>query len=163
MSKEINDGYKCIFDTFLNYYRNLCKDYIFTHKGDFSGDYFETWYQTTGNPILQNIEEHLNISGLDERVKGFTDLYCHYVDMAQKQGNEDLLLENLFAVPRQMQFEFSTFGFIYAEAVDSESQWQKIELPESGGYLLSSFLALPGNIQFQDDEESGLSNPALAV
>lgn len=49
-------------------------------------DYFETWYQTTGNPILQNIEEHLNISDLDERVKGFTDLYCHYVDMAQKQG-----------------------------------------------------------------------------
>ncbi len=26
---------------------------------------------------------------------------------------EDLLLENLFAIPRQMQYEFSIFGFLY--------------------------------------------------
>lgn len=113
MCKEINGRHKLIFDNFLNMYRKWCKDYIFSRKGDFSGDYFENWYQTTGNPILQSIEEHLNISGLDERVEGFVDLYYHYIDMAQKQENEDLLLENLFAVPRQMQYEFSIFGFLY--------------------------------------------------
>lgn len=109
MSGQVNHNYKLVFDNFLTYYQNICMDYIFSHKNSFSGNYFENWYQTTGTPILQDIGKHLNISRLDERIKGFTDLYSHYLDAAQKQQNEDLLLENLFTIPRQMQYEFSMF------------------------------------------------------
>lgn len=99
-------NYECIFAQFLNDYRKVCMDYILTHKEDFSGEYFKNWYQAIGNPVLNSIERNLNLENLDERIKGFTDLCNRYIEAAQKQGDEDLLLENLFAVPEQMSMLF---------------------------------------------------------
>lgn len=112
MSNSLNDNCKHIFDDFINYYRKVCIDYILTHREDFSGEYFKNWYQATGNPALNSIERNLNLGNLDERVKGFTDLYNRYIEAAQKQGDEDLLLENLFVIPEKMNYEFSMFGFL---------------------------------------------------
>lgn len=158
MPGEKKGNYECILDQFLNDYRKVCMDYILAHREDFSGEYFKNWYQATGNPALNSIERNLNLGNLDERVKGFTDLYNRYIEAAQKQGDEDLLLENLFAVPEQMQYEFSMFGFLYTEAASSEGQWQKFDLPKAGGCLLNKIFVTSGNVLFQNDGGSGFDN-----
>lgn len=119
------------------------------------------WYWATGNPILGEIRQRLKVFALDDRVKGFSDLYCQYIEAAQKQGDEELLLENLFAVPEQMRREFSMFGFLSVEAVSAEENWESFEVPKAGECLRNCSLLNQGSMQFQNFGETGFNHNSV--
>lgn len=121
MLKE--SSYKEELFRFFKYYQDQCENFIRTYDGSFSGSYFKDWYQTKGNEILQIIKQNLDFSRLDERVNGFIQLYQFYILSAQAQINEELLLENLFAVPNRLESEFTAFGFLRTEALADEQDW----------------------------------------
>lgn len=108
--------YKKILSDFIKYYQNSCSEYMNTHADNFSGEYFSKWYQSEGLQKLEDVQRHLNISMLDSKVESFTELYRHYIEESLNECDEDLLLENLYAVPERMLYEFSMFGFLYTEA-----------------------------------------------
>lgn len=158
MPQEKN--YKKALDSFFKYYQEQCERFISGRDGSFLGIYFSDWYYKKGTEILQGIKDNLSISRLDDRVAGFIDLYHFYIESAWDQNNEDLILENLFAVPGRMQCEFSEFGFLLTEALADEQDWLE------GNYSIPIWDAVPaiesvGSYQYV--MESDLSNRALLV
>lgn len=105
-----------ILEGFLSFYEKVCEDYILKHR-DYSGIYFQAWYQSTGKVILDDIREQVTPFSLDKRVQGFVNLYQHYISAAMDDEDNELLLENLYAVPEQMRHEFLKFGFFTNESV----------------------------------------------
>lgn len=101
-----------VLSEFLEYYQKRCELFINTHSKEFSGKYFGKWYQTECKETLEVIRSKLDGSRLDERVAGFVRLYRCYIDAALERENEDLLLDNLYAIPTEMKREFLSFGFL---------------------------------------------------
>ena len=109
------------------------------HEKTFSGDYFCQWYLKEGMAKISFVMKHLELSWLDDRIVGFTDLYMHYINAALSQNDEELLMENLFAVPEQMQYEFTEFGYLRTEAASAQdfSGEQGVLELESSVYMKS--------------------------
>lgn len=117
MSDRTGKGWTEVLDCFLRYYQKVCLDYVLTNGDSFSKQYFLDWYCTEGQPEVERVRRNLLSFCLDDRVQSFVNLYTRYITAAQERGDEDLLLENLFAVPEQMEKEFSAFGFLQQEVV----------------------------------------------
>ena len=100
---------------FITFYNRKWRDYIELHKNTFGLDYFVDWYLTYGASFLCSIMGRLDISKIDKRVCGFTALYRCYITRSLNEKNDELLLENLFAVPEQMYYEFCKFGYFRGE------------------------------------------------
>lgn len=163
MQKE--KDYRKNLSRFFNYYKEQCETFIGNHSDEFSGSYFSDWYKTKCSTMLQTIEDSICDERLDERVAGFISLYHFYIDLAQQQANDELLLENLFAIPKRMQREFSTFGFLVTEASTEEQGWwdEGIDVPNQE----IQWTAFPDiyrgtDCSYQIFLESDLNNRALS-
>ena len=166
MPKHEATNYTDILESFLKEYQVICDQYIQSHESSFARDYFCNWYQSEGLCKLMKIRKQLNPSMLDERISRFVNLYERYIHAAQSQGDEDLLLENLFAVPEQMEREFTKFGFLHAEAAASENNTvvTGFELFDIAGKLLTGDVCIKSNsLSFENNLESGFKTGLLFV
>lgn len=97
-------------NNFIDYYKNLCNEYIIDNKTKFSSFYLHKWYTSIGEPELNIISVLVYQVPLNNDVESFVRSCKKTINKALKQKNDTFLLENLFSVPGRLRKFLSKNG-----------------------------------------------------